>query len=104
MGGYKYRGRIYSSKHSSIKFNFFSKVREIFMALETGAKLFKSTHEKPAFFPHAENLRTTKKVKKFEFPALKIQENLMINNFDCSSFIPFTQKINFIHISPKKFF
>ena len=73
------------------------------MALKTGAKLFKSTHEKPALFPHAENLQPGQKVRKFEFPARKIQKNLMINNFDCSSFCLFTHKMNFIHISPNNF-
>ena len=49
------------------------------------------------------NLKPTKEVRKFEFPARKFEENFIINNFDCSSFIPFTQKIIFIHISPKNF-
>ena len=44
------------------------------------------------------------KSEKVEFPARKIQKNLIMNNFDCSSIIPLTQKLNFIPISPKTFF
>ena len=84
--------------------NFFSKFCEISMAPKTGTKVFKSTLEKPVLFPKFENLKPTKKVKKNDFPALKIQKNLTMKNFDCSSFIPFTQKLNFVPISPKSFF
>ena len=59
----------------------------------------KSTHEKPELIPHAENLKPIKKKsEKFEFPAQK-SKKLMLNNFDCSSVIPLTQKLNFIPLS-----
>ena len=59
----------------------------------------KSTHEKPELIPHAENLKPTNKNQKFLNFRRKKSKKLMMNNFDCSSFIPVTQILNFIPLS-----